>query len=867
MKNTLQIIVCALLCVMSLHAKESLLDFWDEAPRLFAVANEKQSLYHDLDRRKAPNYKSAYFTLDHADKQMGDLSVVYDAGKAGPEKTFGFVSSLWGGVWDLDDQFSLNLHVKVKGSAPAGACTVALVDESGKKAVKSTAAFGQDDWQALQLPLAEFMAEDGFDFSKVTACRLKAQLPKDALVWLDGIQFTKGETVIGVTDKTVTQRMAEAEETREFRMMEGFRLGPPHPKHTSLQAFRLLYLNQDLEKANQMLLDDFETQKKRNDKWCLLTTPAYCRIYYMFSNRVGKFPGRMTPEVEKQLLEAIWERTHHKNDIHWARKSTWWMDGSHNHDLNAKVANLISSRIFMNEPDYKDRIYPDYGFGGAYHYGPAGYVEDLPDWELRVEAGGGRASLKDGKEYNAADHYKAWVAFMKEYFRERARRGFFLEANASYMTYTMCFVESLYQLSGDEELRQVMDDFLTLFWAEWTQRQISGVQGGTKVRLKGLRSYNRMAPMGAWLLGGAGAAHIGGYWLLSSDYRLPRVVWKMALDREGMGEYAFISRGVGEEENLHPRPAGTERSLLCDTDSRFVKYCYMTPDYTLGLQMEHPDVIHSHLSIGDRWQGMTFAQSPDSKIVFRMYPESERTLPDNKKHPKGGNRGMKNLQHKNVQIIQVAGNYHIINPDWFPGRKPLKQAPQVVAFYVGTDWDEKVEKNGWIFLRKAHAYAALRPALWDEEAEKKRREASKKERWDYSGLPRTAAMLEKAYTWSTDSKYIELVDPSSPVILQAGRTAKDGSFDNFVEKILSNPIGLYVTVVPGHNTLVYQPFGATGESLAFNCTNNEIPRIDGMNLDYEYPMTFDSPYLKSTYKSGKIWIEYSGEELKLDFSD
>ena len=32
-------------------------------------------------------------------------------------------------------------------------------------------------------------------------------------------------------------------------------------------------------------------------------------------------------------------------------------------------------------------------------------------------------------------------------------------------------------------------------------------------------------------------------------------------------------------------------------------------------------------------------------------------------------------------------------------------------------------------------------------------------------------------------------------------------------------------------------------------------------------MTFDSPYLKSDYKSGKVKIQYGGEALDLDFSD
>jgi hypothetical protein len=881
MNRSVLFATAAIACCAVAQAKDKPVDFWDEAFRVIASAPQGKHVDYALDslRRQAHGYRfrPKQFKLDHTDHQVGDFSVIYYPGKAKGTDKVGFIGNLWNGKWDLTQDMALAFHLKTAGTGNPAQWTAVLVDVPGKTA---RATLGGTDtqgaWKELKLPVKSFTAEDGFDWSAVRLVEFEAALGADSELRFDGVRFEGPARTIGVTDKTVTQRMQEAEENREFRVMEGYRLNGPHGSRKPLVAFRMMYLNQDLEKANQILLDHIKSvmisDTESNNVWCLITTQAYCRLYFMFSNRVGKFPGRMKPEVEKKLLHAIWVRTYEKNDIHWARKSTWWMDGSHNHDLNAKVANLLSSRIFMNEPDYKDRIYPDYGFGGAYHYSNTGYIGDLPDAKLRFKAGGGRANLKDGKKYNAADHYKVWVKFFKEYFSERAKRGFFLEANAGYMTYTMCFVESVYQLSGDEELHQVMDNFLTLFWAEWAQRQISGVQGGTKVRLKGLSAYNRMTPMGAWLLGGAGTSSANGYWNMPSDYRLPKIVWQMALDREGMGEYAFISRGVGEEENIHPRPAGAERSLLCDTDSRFVKYCYVTPDYTLGLQMDHPDAIHSHLSITDRWQGMTFAQSPDSMIVFRMYPESARELPDNKKRSKGGNKGMKNLQHKNVQIIQVARSYHRINPEWFPAKSTLNEAPQVVAFYVGSDWDEKVEKNGWIFLRKANAYAALRPMLWDKEVEMNKQRSSVSaigplKNASVKATVKTVTPHKKPYTWSTNKNYIELIDRYSPVILQAGRKANDGSFDAFMKKIMSNPINLHETVVPGYNTLVYHPFGAKSESLVFNCANNEIPRIDGKNLDYEYPMTFDSPYLKSNYKSGKVKIQYGDEVLKLDFAE
>ncbi|MGI5899999.1 MAG: hypothetical protein ACOX8S_08790 [Christensenellales bacterium] len=41
------------------------------------------------------------------------------------------------------------------------------------------------------------------------------------------------------------------------------------------------------------------------------------------------------------------------------------MTGSENHDLNFKAGALISPKIFMELPEYKDRIYPDSGRGGS----------------------------------------------------------------------------------------------------------------------------------------------------------------------------------------------------------------------------------------------------------------------------------------------------------------------------------------------------------------------------------------------------------------------------------------------------------------------------------------------------------------------
>ena len=849
---------------------ENSLDFWDEAPRLFTVANENQSLYHDLDRRKIPHYKPAYFYLDHADKQVGDLSVVYDAGKAGINKAFGFVSSLWGEVWELDNQFSLNLYVKVSGSDPAGTCRITLVDQAGKRATKAVASFGQDDWQHIELPLVGFQPEAGFDFSKVIACRLKAELPDDALIWLDGIQFIKDGIVIGVTDKPLDQRMAEVQLTRAARNLDAHerasktKWGSPYVNY-----FTRLFLARDLEGVNAELLAELQKPEVFDDPWSLFLNPMLCRLYLNFSSKSEIFPGRLLPEVEERLLEVLWQRTYKKNDIHWARQSTWWLDGSENHDINAKACNLVSARIFMNEPDYKDRIYPDYGYGGGYKYGGNGYYGKGVDGSTRQ--GGGRANLKDGKSYNAADHYQAWLSFLKEYFQERAKRGFFVERAADgYMHHTLNFVDLIYTSSGDDELKQIVGDFFDLVYADWAQESISGLRGGMKARHNYEGGYASITEYMRYYMGGVANGTIWYYYTLINDYQLPSIVMKVALDRQGLGCFEYKSRGVGEEENVWPRPLGTERTLLCDTESRFLKYSYVTPDYVLGAQMEHPAAVHSHLSLTKRWHGMIFSQSPLSRIVTVGLNEVDKEQPGYVKSKKGYDMHLnyRSVQSKSVLITQQARRLFQVNPEWFPAGSIYDRG---MGVFLGNDWDEMIELLGWIFVRKGNAYAAIKPILYDAAYEKEKRvQAGIKGTqlfFDSPEEPATVKIKDGAYSWVCDRKVIKLENKFSPVIIEAGRKADFPNMDDFISDILDNRIALYKTVVPGYNILVYSGCGKQAEEIVFNTGTMEMPTVGGKYIDYSYPMTFDSPYLKSDYKCGQVKIQIDGKELDLDFSD
>ena len=112
-----------------------------------------------------------------------------------------------------------------------------------------------------------------------------------------------------------------------------------------------------------------------------------------------------------------------------------------------------------------------------------------------------------------------------------------------------------------------------------------------------------------------------------------------------------------------------------------------------------------------------------------------------------------------------------------------------------------------------------------------------------------------------------LEDAHSPVIIEAGSRSDYPTMSDFAADVLDNPIALYKTVMPGSNILVYSGCSEDAPEIVFNAGVPQIPTIGGEPVNYRYPMTFDGPYLKSEYESGKILIEYGGEQHNLDFTE
>lgn len=580
------------------------------------------------------------------------------------------------------------------------------------------------------------------------------------------------------------------------------------------------------EKIYEIITSEDEEVIRRNtiqDKWSLWINPMFIRMYMYFGTQGS---GVLSRQNEDLILKMLWERMLYKNDINLAEKSTWHLTGSENHDLNFKVCCLLTSQIFKDLPEYKNRIYPDTGKGAGSGYW-FHYMYDFMGGDKSDYGPEGRADESEATEYNAQTHYDAWCRFLKEYIRERAKRGFFLEASATgYMKWTLSFIALLIEFCEDEELKHLAKKFYDLIWCEWAQEQLCGRRGGAKTRFvfeDWQIENDSMYFMASFWLGGDCDASFAYYFQLLLDYELPEFVWDMLINPPQTEGYEYISRRPGEEEMLFPRPYGNERTMICSPVSRMVHYSFVTSNYILGTQFDHPYMLHSHLSMSNRWNGLLLGSMPDSYVFPTAFAEKNGQL-----RPCG--KMYRSVQYKNVLICGQNLNFFKVNPEWFPLEENLS-AVLPYGFYFGKEFDI-CKKGEWYIFEDSECFVALRPAYGGAEFKDKRN-----------------LLFNK---------------PMSPAIIHVESSKRFKNKEEFYGYLCNDcEFKLNNTVVPGYYTIDYS-LGTT--QLYYNAANNEPPRINGELIDYECPYTFKSPYIESEYGSGIINITKDGKSAVLDFN-
>jgi hypothetical protein len=263
---------------------------------------------------------------------------------------------------------------------------------------------------------------------------------------------------------------------------------------------------------------------------------------------------------------------------------------------------------------------------------------------------------------------------------------------------------------------------------------------------------------------------------------------------------------------------------------------------------------------------MTFAQSPLARIVpvgLRDYPDENGRLSEEWDME----LMLQSLHDESTLILQQARRWFSVHPEWFPGG-PQKYNRRMGVWF-GNAWDQRIERDGWVFVRSGDAYAAVRPVTWDADYERSLSATGVGNQIYFNKPydPPTVRLMTDSYTWNEAGTIMALRDNFSPVLIEASTTADHPTIETFIADILDNRLELHKTVVPGWHILVYVGFGGAERELVFNAGASEIPTIGGEYVNYSHPMTWDSPFISSDYLSGVVTLQFGDDRMVVDFTD
>lgn len=276
--------------------------------------------------------------------------------------------------------------------------------------------------------------------------------------------------------------------------------------------------------------------------------------------------------------------------------------------------------------------------------------------------------------------------------------------------------------------------------------------------------------------------------------------------------------------------------------------------------MDHPGATHNHLSVAGRFQGLFFAEPRGAAVYVKGILEEKEFTSPARNYPYNGTM-VRSVQHEQVAIFQGARRVLRQSPAWFPN-----ESNRLEDMIVGLGKIQHLEEEkGWVFVQNGEGLLAIRVVDGVQRPISHGGNAANRGVVDYPLESEQVDLVPKGYVWNETRDKLKFDDPWSPVIFEAGRLDDFGSLESFKEYIFGNEVTLLKTVVPGFYRLRYA-YGPNNENrIDFNAANLQIPRINGVPVDYDPGFLFQSPFLQSEYLSGKIQVEYGDESLQLNF--
>lgn len=568
----------------------------------------------------------------------------------------------------------------------------------------------------------------------------------------------------------------------------------------AMQAFHLVEhmdeANDALQKLCQHYLDHpTDLYEAHSFHW---SGALYNRLWAFFGEEGSVAAGRIGEDTQALMLEMMWA---------WSRKASVDLDPSTDSDGMWRFPN--------SENHHAMGIVTTLGFCGV----------------LKSHANYAARAFEDGR--NASEHYSAWTAYLKAYFRARAGKGQSVEiASKSYNAHTIQMWYNVFDFAADAVLRRMSGDFIDLYWATWAEEQIDGIRGGGKNRIyqgPGSRTAagGGVVDMAALYLGDRVDGKINAMdWVVAtSGYRMPLEVMRLALDVEARGEYEVVQRCMGLAERGWERtplppvvPFGF--SGLRSDFGGFLRYSYCTPDFVMGTLMSEarPYTDWSPGAAQNRWQGVIFRGHTDAAIVPECLAVDTHLNLQN--HANTVN------QHWSVQAKGTLITQKLACPEL------SKQTGDSRVWISSQGLTEPVEKDGWVFVESDGAFAGVRVA-------------------------------RGGYAWDAEEpgkgRWLRCEDDLSPIVIEVGRKVNYASAEAFGDAVAKTVLTMRGDV------LEYESVG--GDWFVFHVDYSAVPKINDTDVDYAPGKVYDSPYVKSDWDSGVVKITYDGNVRVLDFNE
>jgi len=601
----------------------------------------------------------------------------------------------------------------------------------------------------------------------------------------------------------------------------------------TLWCLAALYLNDKAGAANERLLNrarDYcdamnaaaaETAfrpEKTSDKspWAYFALTDYVRILCLFRDGSPHCPGRLRPETEAAMKEALWWLVKSKSKVAEASLDHLLVHhGTENHDLTLRPNYYLVASVLKDDPAFRNRRYDD--------------------------------------GHTAAEHFAAYNAFFRAWPRKRAMCGLWFEVGSdTYQKYSWPALFNLQELSPDPIVRERFGMLMDVAFIEEAQVSIRGRRGGGRSRAgygkNNFEGYKNLlyAPEGV----PAGCSH--SKVIETSRYQLPAaaiLLRKMAFPAEA--PFVIANRVPGEIKPIKATNDGDDTHNAHAADSALINYAYRTPHYLLGSTLQNPALSmpssdtgepvlkYAGISRQNRWSGMLF-QDADARYpvvgalgnradneMCAVFPEIEKTRGGRPQHPHWS------FQHENVLFLQRIAPQE---PE-HPMRMGSYGAGRINIRFHGRKL-EKVEEGNWIFATNDKAFVAVK--FLDGGYE-----------WDDTGEVARPAEYDRFKS-------------TTRVLLHAGDLQASNSFEAFRAAVLANPL----TVEP--DRVVYGPSPGTSllECFRYDADAHEqftLPRIDGKTVGLRPEWTYRSPYLNGRFGEDRITVTVGPLKQVYDF--